>query len=345
MLWFVGTGISGYDSIPVEGLRIIEEADLVYLEQFTSPVAKAELSRIKKHVRGEFRLARRWTVEDGGEILKNAKVKKVALLSYGDPYIATTHVELRIRALEGRIKTGTVHGASSITSMIGECGLHYYKVGRIATVMDDPASVTTPYYIVYRNLIEGNHTVLLLEYDQDRDLFLDPKTALGHLLGAERGQMRKVIGSETFAIVASRIGLRDQGIISGRVSRLAETDFGGPPHAIIIPGRMHFTEADALRALTRCLDEPCNNSDAAKKISSQMIEKYVPMVREALKEIAPHYEGSKEFGPVIENAELYIRDAELFLQEGKDEVAVLSIGYADGLVDALRMARGIDPKM
>ena len=29
----------------------------------------------------------------------------------------------------------------------------------------------------------------------------------------------------------------------------------------------------------------------------------------------------------------------------KDENAVLSIGYADGLVDALRIAKGIDPKM
>ncbi len=344
MLWFVGTGVSGYDSIPARGLEVIGEADLVYMEQFTSPVAGEELSRIRRHVRGEFRPAKRWLVEDGGEILKNAKSKKVVLLSYGDPYIATTHAELRTRAQEEGIDTGTIHGASSITAMVGECGLHYYKVGRIATVMDDPRSATTPYYIMYRNLIEGDHTVLLLEYDQDRDFFLDPKAALGRLLGAERGQMRKVIGPETFAIVASRIGSGDQDITSGRVSRLAETDFGDPPHAIIIPGRMHFTEADALRTLTRCADEPHDNSDDAKRISVQMVEKYVPMVREALEEIAPRYKDSEEFGPVIENAKLYIRDAELFLQEGRDEVAVLSIGYADGLVDALRMAGGMDPK-
>ena len=54
---------------------------------------------------------------------------------------------------------------------------------------------------------------------------------------------------------------------------------------------------------------------------------------------------SKEFQEVFENAELYINDAENFLKQGKDENAVLSIGYADGLVDALRMAKGIDPKM
>jgi diphthine synthase len=46
---------------------------------------------------------------------------------------------------------------------------------------------------------------------------------------------------------------------------------------------------------------------------------------------------------VLENAQLYIEDAEKFLDEGKDEVAILSIGYADGLVDALRMAKGLEP--
>jgi diphthine synthase len=48
---------------------------------------------------------------------------------------------------------------------------------------------------------------------------------------------------------------------------------------------------------------------------------------------------------VLENAELYIKDAEKFLAEGKDEVAILSIGYADGLVDALRIAKGLEPRM
>jgi len=76
-----------------------------------------------------------------------------------------------------------------------------------------------------------------------------------------------------------------------------------------------------------------------------MIEKYVPMVREALEEIKPFYNNVKEYQEILQNAELYINDAENFLKQGKDENAVLSIGYADGLVDALRIAKGIGPKM
>ena len=100
-----------------------------------------------------------------------------------------------------------------------------------------------------------------------------------------------------------------------------------------------------MKVLTECLDKPLDNSSEIKSISIQMIEKYVPMVREALEEIKPFYNNTKEFQEILQNAELYINDAENFLKQGKDENAVLSIGYADGLVDALRIAKGIDPKM
>ena len=345
MLWFIGLGISGFKSIPSEGLEVLSKADIVYLEQFTSPIGESDLTKIKNATKGEFKLAKRWLVEDGSEILKNAKKKKVALLAYGDPYIATTHIELRTRAIEDKIKTHSIHAASSLTSMIGECGLHFYKVGRIATIMSEMKSLTTPYYVIYKNIIDGNHTVLLLEYNQDKDFFLDPKDALNGLLETEKGQIRKVVSSSTYVIIASRIGFKDQKIISGKISSLKKIDFGKPPHTVIIPGRLHFTESDALKLFGKCIDEPFDNTEKTKKISIQMMKKYVPMVREALEEVKPLYKNQKEFQGILENAELYVRDAEKFLEDGQDEVAILSIGYADGLVDALRLAKGLDPKM
>lgn len=345
MLWFAGLGISGAKSIPLEVQEVLGKADIVYLEQFTSPIGKSDLAKIKKMTKGEFKTAKRWQVEDGSEILKNAKRKKVVLLSYGDPYIATTHIELRARAIEEKIKTHSIHASSSLTSMIGECGLQFYKVGRIATIMSDMKSLTTPYYVIYKNIIEGNHTVLLLEYNQDKDFFLDPKDALTGLIETEKGQKRSVINSDTYAIVASRIGFKDQSIVSGKISSLKKQDFGKPPHTVIITGRLHFTESDALKIFGKCIDEPSDNSEKTKKISVQMMKKYVPMVREALEEVEPLYKDQKEFQTILENAELYIQDAEKFLEDGQDEVAILSIGYADGLVDALRLAKGMEPKM
>jgi len=345
MLWFVGLGISGTQSIPIEVVKIIQEADFVYLEAFTSPISKQHEDEIKNMVNGSFKIAKRWLVEDGQEILKTSKSSTAVLLSYGDPYVATTHIELRTRAKLENIETNTIHSASAITSMVGEAGLQFYKVGRMVTIMNEKKSTITPYTAIFKNLTQGLHSIILLEYNHDENYFLDPKDAISNLLDVEKEQKRNVLNNDTFAIIASRIGFETQIIISGKFSNLLKVDLGEPPHSIIITGKLHFTESDAINVLTECLDKPSDNSTRIKSSSVQMIEKYVPMVRRALDEIRPLYNDTKEFHEVFENAELYINDAENFLKQGKDENAVLSIGYADGLVDALRIAKGIDPKI
>ncbi len=344
MLWFIGLGITGPDSLSENTKKIISDSDVVYFEQFTSPMPDSDVQKIKQLTKKEFKLAPRWLVEDGKEILENSKSSTVSLLSFGDPYIATTHIELRTRAIQEKIQTGTVHASSALTSLVGECGLHYYKVGKTVTIMSGTPS-TTAYYTIFENLKLGCHTTILLEYNQNKNFFLDPKEALQSLLATEKEQTRKVISESTYAIIASRIGQKSQKIISGKISSLLGADFGAPPHSIVIPGALHFTESDALKTVSECLNEPADNSGKIEKISTQMMKKYVPMVRRALEQITPHYKDSKEFQGVLENAELYIRDAERFFEQGKDELAILSIGYADGLVDALRIAKGIEPEI
>ena len=345
MLWFVGLGISGISELSDNTISIIKNANTVYLESFTSPISETEKEQLANMCDGEFKIAKRWLVEDGNEILENAKKREVVLISYGDPYIATTHLELKTRAVTDKIETKTIHSSSIVSSLIGEIGLQYYKVGKILTIMNDPKSMITPYNTISNNLLSKMHSVILLEYNEDKSFFLDPQDALSLLLDAEKIQNGKIISLDTFAIIASRIGKSDQNITSGKISNLIKKEFGNPPHTIIIPGSLHFTESNAVKIVTDCIDEPFDNSANVKDVSEQMIEKYVPMVREALEEIKPHYENLKEYEDVLINAKLYIDDAENFLKEGKKEYAVLSIGYADGLVDALRIAKGLDPKM
>ena len=117
---------------------------------------------------------------------------------------------------------------------------------------------------------------------------------------------------------------------------MKETEFGEPPHTIIIPGRLHFTESDALRLFGKCIDEPFDNSEKTEKISKQMMEKYVPMVREALEEIIPYYKNQKEFEVILDNAERYIDQAEIFLAEGRDE----NVGFKAGGYNVFDMHGG-----
>ena len=343
MLWFVGLGISGLEGASANAIQVLKKADMTYFENFTSPIGRAELLKIKKLVRGKMTIAPRWMVEDGKAILLLAKKKNVVLLAYGDPYVATTHLELRTRAEKDKIKTRTIHGASAITSLIGECGLHHYKIGRPVTIMREILSLNTVYYTIYENMIKGNHSLLILEFDNSSNFFLDPKDALSSLLETENGQRRNVIDQSTFTIVASRIGSKNQKIISGKLSSLAKIDFGKPPHTVIIPGKLHFTEHDAIKMFSKCLDEPFDNSSKIQKISDQMLSKYIPKARKALEEVIKMFKDDPSLKSVIENAQLYIDDSEKFQRDGQEELAVLSIGYAEGLMDALRLSKGVDP--
>jgi diphthine synthase len=166
------------------------------------------------------------------------------------------------------------------------------------------------------------------------------------LIEIEKDVKYNVFSGETFVVVASRIGTEQKKIISGKIKSLIGMTFETGPHSIIITGSLHFTESDAIRYLTINVDEPIDNSENIQKIS---VKRYTPKAKQAIKQmkdiiiqenIPPLNKGSIE---VLDNAECYVDDAERFLRQGKHELAVLSIGYAEGLIDALRFQKGIDP--
>jgi diphthine synthase len=45
---------------------------------------------------------------------------------------------------------------------------------------------------------------------------------------------------------------------------------------------------------------------------------------------------------LLDNAEFYLDDAIQFLKQGRKELAILSVGYADGLIDSLKQKLKID---
>lgn len=335
MLHIVGLGIKD-ESLPHDTENIIRNADVVYLETFTSP--DINTSRIRSMC-PKLQMAPRWLVEDGRRILNESETKDVVLASYGDPLVATTHTELRVRAIQRGIMVNVVHGPSAVTTLVGECGLHHYMMGRMATIMSEDILLETPYMVSYRNAVLGNHTLLLLEYNQDANFFLKADAALKKLSDAEKNYRRGVFTPDSYCVVACRIGTKKQLVVSGKISSLKAYDFGEPPHSIVLVGRLHFTECDAIRALSTCIDNP-PEGHTIKSIPQQMIEKYTPMIHKSIHHVSD-YDGNEKL--IIQNATSYIQDAQVALKKGQDEVAILSIGYADGLVDALRMFRGMDP--
>ncbi len=349
MLWFVGTGINGYRGLSLVALDVLKKCEVVYVERFTSALSDSDLQGLNSILGKQVTPVQRGLVEDGREILEAAKTKEIALVTYGDPLIATTHTELRSRAARNSTKTAVLHAASGVASIMGETGLHAYKFGRMVTMMSEPQSAISVYNTIFENLLAGSHTLILTEYshaESKEPLFLDPASVFRMLLDAERDQKHQIFSDNTFAVVATRLGLSDQMISSGRVGSLAKIDFGAGPHSVIVTGSLHFTEAEALAALTENIDEPADNSHSVKRISVQMVERYAPKAKQAvqqMRDIVRQNADSKGMFEVLDNAEYYIADSERFLRQARFELAVLSIGYAEGLVDALRFQKGINP--
>ncbi|HET7147581.1 MAG TPA: diphthine synthase [Candidatus Nitrosopolaris sp.] len=356
MLRFIGLGINGYKSMSIHVLEILRNCDAIYLDKFTGFVSDDDLKGLKSLAElHDFQInilaAERWFVEDGRDILEQARRSDVVLLTYGDPFIATTLIELYVRAVKSSTKVDVIHAASGITSLIGEAGLHLYKFGRMVTLTSEPLSSVSVYNTISENLLGRNHTLILTEYNGEHKklFFLDPNSAFRTLLQAEKDYGFKVFFEDTFAVVASRIGMPDQKIVSGKVKSLNGIQFGQGPHSIIITGSLHFTEVEALMTLTHNLNEPVDNTANIQNLSAIMIARYAPQARQTLSKlkcissIESGISGNKIDMEILANAECYIDDAERFLGQGKPELAVLSIGYAEGLIDGMRLKKGFEP--
>lgn len=336
-LVFVGLGL-GSKGLSLEGLEELRGADIAYLEYYTTPHEPTLLADLEKLAGRSITVVDRGFVEDGRKILQEARQKKVVLAASGDPMIATTHVELRTRAIGEGIQTCVVHAATIGSAAASASGLHFYKFSRTVTVTRGTVDrLSQAYQILHENLLEGAHTLLLLEYDVDVHEGVSPSEAVAGLLAAEDNFKRGVVREETFALVLSRLGRPDCALRAGYFSELRGIDFGAPPHCIVIPGKLHFTEVEAMAAafgIDKALVR--GNSEVVKRTAQTLVPKYLDKTRRALESVRAQL--GPKYAAVAENVELYMRDAENFLANGEDELAMLSIGYAEGLLDSLSFA-------
>ena len=350
MLYLIGTGI--YETFEMgNSIDILKNCDRIYVERFTSPISDKVIQILKSNLGPgkKVELVKRWYVEDGRQILDESKTLNVALISYGDPTIATTFTELRTRAKRNDIDVKVIHAASGITSLVGESGLQIYKIGKLVTMMEERQSAISVYATIFNNMNLNCHTIILTEYRQEENgsfFFLKPNEVISRLMEIEKDIKYEFVSEDSFLIVLSRIGTESQRIVSGQIKSLLNMDYGEGPHALIFPSKLHFTEEDALLNLTEIIDAPSDNTAMLRSISDHMLIKYEPMIRDEIVQIRETLVSRKKHNNIqlemLENAELYLDDAIQFFRQGKKELAVLSIGYADGLVDAIKQMLEIE---
>lgn len=249
MLVFIGLGLNG-EGISLRGLEEARGADEVYAELYTSLVPGLDLEQLEERIGSSIEVLRREDVEQNPEeILGSAKDEKVAFLVPGDPMVATTHVDLRLRAEKAGIETNLVHGATIETAAPGLAGLQSYKFGRSATIPLPEKRSETPYDVLERNRELGLHTLFLLDIEAEEERYLTADRAIEYLLDLEEKLKRNVFTEETLCVVVVRAGTSDSLVKVGRAEALPHEDFGSPPHVLIVPGKLHFLESEALEII------------------------------------------------------------------------------------------------
>ena len=210
-------------------------------------------------------IADRETVEGGSDgILENAKEKDIAFLVVGDPFGATTHTDLVLRARELQVPFQSVPNAS-ILSGIGATGLQLYNFGQTVSMVffTDTWKPASFYDRIKENVSIGLHTLILVDikvkeqsYEdmaRGRLVYQPPRymtvaQCTSQMLEIEEEQNEGVYSEDSLAIGAARVGSTEQRFAVGTLKELSEAYLGPPLHSVVLLGsRAHDLERDYIR--------------------------------------------------------------------------------------------------
>lgn len=268
-LYLIGIGLYDEKDITLRGLEAVKLCDTVYLEHYTS-ILGIDKDKLETLYDRDVILASRDFVEKEADekLIKAAKEKDVALLVVGDVFGATTHTDLMIRAKNAGVKVEVIFNASIMNAM-GIVGLELYKFGKTTSIVfpDNNWLPHTPYDVIKQNKETGLHTLCLLDIKvaepSREDLlkqakgemvspaparYMTVKEGLDVLERIELERREGLITSDTIVVGFARIGHPDYKIITGTLKDLKEKNFGEPLHSIIIPGKMHHIEEEAINS-------------------------------------------------------------------------------------------------
>lgn len=251
MLYFIGLGLYDAGDISMKGAEALKNVDAIYAEFYTARLFGTNISTLEEMLGVEITILTREQVEEESIPLKEAENKDVAFVSAGDPLIATTHSDLMIEARKKGIETRVIHSSSILSAAPGIAGLQAYKFGKVTTIPfpEENYFPHSPYLAVKENMESKLHTLVLLDIRAHEDRYMTANQGLEYLMRVESERGENLISGDTLAVVIARAGADKPVVRADKIEKLLNEDFGGPLHCLMIPGDLHFMEAEALVVL------------------------------------------------------------------------------------------------
>jgi diphthine synthase len=250
MLYLIGIGLKP-SHLTLEALEAIKQCDQVFLETYTSQYSEGFVNELKQIIGKNFHEFGRKEVEEHFEsALLSANKNNIALLVFGNPLTATTHIQILLDAKKKWIKTKVIPGIS-ITNMIAESGLDEYKFGRIVTICFHTTNYApdTFYTQIKENQKIGLHTLCLLDIKKDEkpQRLMNCKEAI-EVLGSIAKKKKQKPKFDYIALLG--MGSEKQKIIPGEKNILSAKEINETyPQSLIVLGKTNAKEKEALEEL------------------------------------------------------------------------------------------------
>jgi diphthine synthase len=252
MLFLVGVGLSDAD-ISLKALEVCRHRDIVvYSENYTSKLSAHRIRNISYLIGKEIRHLSRADMEDNiGKLVETAREKDIAILIGGDPLIATTHKIAHLEAKKRGVRIGIVHSSSVLTASIGESGLDFYRFGQICTIprWSEHYKPVSFYETMERNQKSNQHSLFLLDYDEEKESSIQPGEAIRVLEESEKAYGKGIINQDTRLIMLHNLSLEGEQKLLLKLKDAKGVSFGSGPTTFVLPAKLSDTESEVLNAI------------------------------------------------------------------------------------------------
>lgn len=236
MLHIISLGLFEKKDISVKGYETAKKCQFLFLEKYTNYFGSS-LEELEEFFGKKIKELTRDELESKSyDLIEQAKKADVGVLIPGDCFSATTHISLLLDAKKEKIGVNIIHGSSILTA-IGETGLSLYNFGKITTIPFDNKNIKSPIEVLKNNQSLGMHTLFLLDVKNEK--YMNIKEGLLYLLNNN-------ISDEEVCVGCSNLGSLNKEIKKGKIKDLIKYNFKNYPQCLIIPGKLHFTEEEAL---------------------------------------------------------------------------------------------------
>lgn len=193
------------------------------------------------------------------------------MLVVGDPFGATTHTDLILRAKNSGIKFEVVHNAS-IMNAVGCCGLQLYSFGETISIpyWDETWKPDSFYDKIKANVDHGLHTLCLLDIKvkeptleslmKKKREYMPPRfmsvaeaaEQLHQIIVRKRNDEgltdeQLAYTEESLFVGVARVGHETQQVVACSLEKMRQFDLGSPLHSLILPAKhLHPLETEYL---------------------------------------------------------------------------------------------------